>query len=124
MKEKLAELNCISEEVPPNLTAYLQPMDLGVNKPIKDFLKSKFVTWFADKVGATEERGSTLDTHHLVELLSSISVLRDVHAGWLCEMVTHFSLAAQQQIIRNSFKEAGILQAISSAPGEFADWDC
>lgn len=121
----LLEMNCICVPVPANLTDHLQPMDLGVNKPIKDFLKNKFVSWFATKVQEAEEVARPLKTDHVMELLKSISLLRDTHAGWLCELMEHFSQPAQQQIIRNSFEAAGILQALSSPPilDDFKDWD-
>jgi len=36
--------------LPPNTTDRLQPMDISVNKPAKDFLKRKFQEWYADQV--------------------------------------------------------------------------
>ena len=36
--------------IPPNCTDRLQPLDLSVNKPAKDFLRSKFQTWYAQRV--------------------------------------------------------------------------
>jgi hypothetical protein len=38
--------------VPANITDILQPMDLAENKPVKDFLKSKFElsNWYAEEV--------------------------------------------------------------------------
>ena len=38
----LAANNVIIVQVPPNCTGLLQPLDLSVNKAIKDSLKSKF----------------------------------------------------------------------------------
>lgn len=35
---------------PPNTTDLLQPMDLSVNKPAKDFLKRHFEEWYAHQV--------------------------------------------------------------------------
>ena len=34
----------------PNTTDLLQPMDIAVNKPAKDFLKQKFEHWYSDEV--------------------------------------------------------------------------
>ena len=36
--------------VPPNCTDRLQPLDLSVNKPIKDSLKAKFQAWYAGNI--------------------------------------------------------------------------
>ena len=33
--------------IPANCTDQLQPMDLSVNKPAKDFLRQKFQYWYA-----------------------------------------------------------------------------
>ena len=36
--------------LPANTTDLLQPMDISVNKPAKDFLKRKFEAWYSDEV--------------------------------------------------------------------------
>ena len=36
--------------LPPNTTDHLQPMDVSVNKPAKDFLKRKFDEWYSEQV--------------------------------------------------------------------------
>ena len=36
--------------LPPNATDSLQPMDLSVNKPAKDFLKRRFEEWYSGEV--------------------------------------------------------------------------
>ena len=33
--------------VPPNCTDCLQPLDVSINKPVKDFLRKKFTDWYA-----------------------------------------------------------------------------
>ena len=48
---KLLEENSIHTCMwPPNTTDLLQPMDLSVNKPAKEFLRQKFQEWYADQV--------------------------------------------------------------------------
>ena len=37
-------------KVPPNCTDRLQPMDLSVNKAVKDFLRKQFQTWYSLEV--------------------------------------------------------------------------
>ena len=36
--------------VPANCTDKLQPLDVSVNKPLKDKIKAKFQTWYAQQV--------------------------------------------------------------------------
>ena len=36
--------------VPANCTDRLQPLDISVNKVIKDFLRGEFQSWYADQV--------------------------------------------------------------------------
>ena len=37
-------------KVPPNCTDLLQPMDLNINKLVKDFLWDKFQKWYSEEV--------------------------------------------------------------------------
>ena len=36
--------------VPPNCTDKLQPLDISINKPAKEYLRSKFQSWYASKI--------------------------------------------------------------------------
>jgi len=36
--------------IPPNCTDRLQPMDISINKPAKDFLRGEFKSWYAKQV--------------------------------------------------------------------------
>ena len=36
--------------LPPNTTDKLQPLDISVNKPAKEFLRLKFQEWYAAQV--------------------------------------------------------------------------
>ena len=46
----LTDNNILVCYIPPNTTDKLQPMDLTVNKPAKDFLKQKFQEWYPDQI--------------------------------------------------------------------------
>ena len=46
----LLENNIISVLVPSNCTDVLQPLDLAVNKLLKDHLISKFQSWYFEQV--------------------------------------------------------------------------
>ena len=44
--------------IPANCTDKLQPLDLSVNKPAKDFLRKKFQEWYGDIVCKQLESGT------------------------------------------------------------------
>lgn len=46
----LEENNILVVSVPTNCTDRLQPMDLSVNKSVKEFMRSKFRDWYSDQV--------------------------------------------------------------------------
>ena len=45
----LEENNILVVNVPANCTDCLQPMDLSINKSVKDFMRSKFTDWFSEQ---------------------------------------------------------------------------
>jgi hypothetical protein len=47
-QETLAANHVIAVRVPPNCTDRLQPLDLSINKAVKDSLRSQFQLWYAD----------------------------------------------------------------------------
>lgn len=110
---KIKELNCIAETIPPNMTDHLQPLDIAVNKPIKDFLKQKFAIWYAYQVERISEEPDS--AKRLSELLKPVAPMRNRHAGWLNELAIHFSQPAQRQIIRNGFAASGVTDALTIA---------
>ena len=49
--DKVLDLNnVVMVDVPANFTWKLQPMDVSVNKPIKDHMRSSFQKWYAHQV--------------------------------------------------------------------------
>ena len=43
----LRQHKIIPVQLPPNCTDKLQPVDLSINKPMKDHMKQKFQQWYA-----------------------------------------------------------------------------
>lgn len=46
----LEENNILYVTVPNNCTDRLQPLDLSVNKPAKDFLRARFQEWYGGEI--------------------------------------------------------------------------
>ena len=64
--------------VPANCTDQLQPLDLSVNKPVKEFLRRKFQEWFADQIAAHLEDDTQQVNNEQVDIRLSI-----MGAHWL-----------------------------------------
>jgi hypothetical protein len=95
--------------LPPNTTDQLQPMDLSVNKPAKDFLKRCFEDWYAEQV-TTQLDGTDTESTDLEPVSLSLPVLKELGAKWLVQMGEYF--ADNPQIIVNGFVKAGIAAAL------------
>ena len=95
--------------LPPNTTDQLQPMDLSVNKPAKDFLKRCFEDWYAEQVTAQLD-GRDTESTELEPVSLSLPVLKELGAKWLVQMSEYF--AVNPQIVVNGFVKAGITAAL------------
>ena len=69
--------------VPSNCTDKLQPLDLAVNKPAKDYLKQKLHKWYADRVTEQINAGKSPDE---VVVGMKLTVMKEVGAKWLVSM--------------------------------------
>ena len=95
--------------LPPNTTDLLQPMDISVNKPAKDFLKRKFEEWYCEQV--TEQlEGNDMGEVELQPVNLNLSILKELGAKWLVEMVDY--VRDNPQFIVKGFIKAGILGAL------------
>ena len=90
--------NIMVVDVPANCTGKLQPMDLSVNKPIKDHMRSSFHKWYAHQVKS--QNGN----HEPVDL--RLSLLKPLGARWFIDAFSH--IQANPSIIKNGFLKAGI----------------
>lgn len=100
--------------LPPNTTDLLQPMDLSVNKPAKDFLKRRFEEWYSGEV-MKQLDGKENETVDLEPINLGLPMLRELGAKWLVEMAEYFE--ENPQIIVNGFIRAGIAAALDRASG-------
>ena len=86
----LEEHNIFSCLLPPNTTDLLQPMDIAVNKPAKDFMKRKFQDWYSQQV--TEQlQGKDNKEVELHQIDLGLPILKELGAKWLVEMFQYIS---------------------------------
>ena len=83
--------------VPTNCTDCLQPLDLSVNKPVKDFLKGKLELWYFDLMS---EQGDSTPIKFPMQLMKPLG------AQWMMDV--HCYIQDHPEIIKNGFRAAGI----------------
>ena len=93
--------------VPPNCTDRLQPLDVGINKPVKDLLRRKFTDWYAEKIVAQKD-GTT--ANQPVDM--KLSIMKPIGAKWMIEASDY--IQSHLDMIRNGFKNTGILHFLKS----------
>ena len=91
--------------IPPNCTDRLQPLDLSVNKAAKEFLQKKFQNWYATQVCVQLDEKLEKEAIDL-----RLSVMKPLGAKWIIELYDY--LKGKPDVIKNGFKEAGILDCV------------
>ena len=93
------------------MTDGLQPMDISVNKPAKDFLKRQFDEWYSQQVLAQlEDDTSNLEELEIQPFNLGLPELKEIGAKWLVDMATYSS--DNPQMIINGFIRSGIAGAL------------
>ena len=72
--------------VPANCTDRLQPMDLSVNKSVKEFMRSKFREWYSDRVQDQLNEESEITPVDL-----KMSTMKPLGARWLVSLYDYIS---------------------------------
>ena len=100
MLKLLEDNHILYVTIPNNCTDKLQPLDLSVNKPAKDFLRAKFQEWYGDQICRQ------LDDGIMEEVDLRLSILKPLAAQWMIDFYTH--LMSHPSIIISGFCAAGI----------------
>lgn len=101
----LKKHNIVTVQVPPNCTDQLQPLDVSVNKPMKDEVKRNFQTWYANEV----QTQLTKVPVHEVKVDISAPVIKNKSIGWFMSAWNY--ITAHPDIIKNGFRKCGITEA-------------
>ena len=98
----LEENNILVVSVPANCTDRLQPMDLSVNKSVKEFMRSKFRDWYSEQV-----QDQLNEENDITPVDLKMSTMKPLGARWLVSL--HDYITENQSIVVNGFKAAGLL---------------
>ena len=114
--------------VPSSCTDLLQPLDLLVNKPLKDHLRRSFQSWYSEQVSKQLEEGKEPED---VKVDTRLTIMKPFGAKWITSAYDY--LRSESGIVRGGFIEAGIVQALDEDETEdqaesdedpFQDLDC
>ena len=101
--------NILVVTVPANCTDRLQPMDISLNKAVKDFLRREFQVWYSEKLSAQLDENPEGDPSP-INLTSA--AMKTEGAKWLVRMFEY--VQQNPSLIVNG---AGIPQALDSTVG-------
>ena len=114
MESLLLENNVLSVIVPSNCTDLLQPLDLSVNKPLKDPLRRSFQSWYSEQVSKQLEEGKEPED---VKVDTRLSIMKPLSAKWITSAYDNFR--SDSRIVRGGFVEAGIVEALDQDETEY-----
>ena len=104
--------------LPSNTTDKLQPLDIAVNKPAKQFMRNKFDHWYTEQI-FEQLQGRNTEEVELLPVDLSLPVLKEMGAKWIVEMFEYIS--NNPQFMVNGFLKAGITQEIDEPNGSDTD---
>ena len=87
--------------MPANCTDRLQPMDLSINKPAKNFLKQQFQLWYSNEIYLQKERSGKLEP-----IPFPMITMKPLGAKWLIEFYNY--MLVHPEMVQNGFKAAGV----------------
>ena len=116
VKELMAKNKILCEYVPNNMTDVYQPLDLTVNKWVKQKMTSKFNAWYRDTLNNELDAGKTLDEINIKFLLTT---MKPLHANWLIDIYNDLSSAEGKKVILGGWKGSGITAALEKGLSGF-----
>ena len=80
--EKLEQHNLHHVIVPANCTDRLQPLDVSVNKAVKDHLKKQFQLWYSEHINEQLDQGTTVESLTPVDMRMNIMKPLELNGLW------------------------------------------
>ena len=114
-KAILSNNNILSVLVPSNCTDLLQPMDVSVQKPLKDQVRNGFQSWYSEQV--TDQLNDGKQAEEII-VSTQLSRMKPIGVRWITAAYDY--LRSKPEIIRAGFAKTGITQILepSGVPEE------
>ena len=93
--------------VPANCTDKLQPIDLTINKPLKDSIRKRFKIWCSQEIRRQLDSGVSVNGIKIDVRMSAIKLLS---ASWLMSSI--LDVCSRPQLAISGFRHAGITGAL------------
>lgn len=106
VKEKLCDMRTHLAVIPGGLTSVLQPLDVSVNKPFKDYVRKMYVEWMA-----SGEHG-----------LTPTGRIKRPPLETVCEWIVAAWDMVSPSIVEHSFKKTGLSNALDGTEDD-ALWE-
>ena len=96
-------LNIKVVKVPANMTHFFQPLGLTVNGSAKNFMRKKFVTWYAEEIKKQMDAGVPAES---IDVNLKLTSLKALHANWLIELYNVPTTADGRETVLNGWKKS------------------
>ena len=106
--------NSIPIHIRANCTDKLQPLDVPINKPLKDEMKRRFRTWYAAEVEKQLNDDIPIEQ---VKVEMPASIIKNKSAKWM--MSAWQALQRQPDVAINGCRKAGIMNAVNTVTNYF-----
>ena len=95
--------------IPANCTDCLQPLDLSINKPSKDFLRDKFQQWHSEQIFDQLRDDLSPVADPVVKF--PLNVMKPLILKWMEDLETY--MHSHPNIIKSGFRAAGITDVLN-----------
>ena len=96
--------NILLAIVPARCTDRLQPLDISVNKAVKDCLRRQFLEWYSDQILRQLQQN---ESEQITSIDLRLSVVKHLSAKWLIGAFEYFK--SNPTIFKNGFREVGLI---------------
>ena len=103
------------------MTDLLQPLDIAVMKPAKDYLKRRFEHWYSSEVTKQLQGISDIESAVIQPVNLSMAAIKKRSAKWLVDMAEY--IADNPQFIVHGFLRAGITYALDGEEATESEGD-